>query len=239
MRTSPLIVLNTAALLMTGAALAASTPETLNLDEPWSCTAGDPISVEDASEGLGSMLMQIPGYSTCESAEFYCDELTTSDEILIDVKLPTELPNPHWVGDIGLLADVPSANLHNSWVGMAILTGLPTDEWVTVSIPATENLLTAFSGGCSDARIKIALNTSAPNVQIDNIRFRSDTSSMLMSISEDADDGQFDPSLSAIPSGWSTVGERSGKLYSGSYQISAWGGTWKRPHHNSFQIRTQ
>lgn len=218
------VVIITSSSLLASLASAAETPDTLSLDAPWRCTAGAPISTADASEGLGAMRMQTPGYSLCTSTAFSCDEITTSDQILIDVKLPSSLPNPYWVGDVALYAEVPSAGLYNAWVGMSILTGLPQGEWTTISIAPTPAMLAALSGSCSDAVFKFSLNTSAPNVLIDNIRFQSEGFSMLMSIEEDADDGQFDPSFVAIPSGWSTVGEGDGGLYSGSYQISDWGG---------------
>lgn len=221
---SRFVVTVSALLLTSGQALAAETPETLSLDTPWACSGGNPISSTDRTEGTASMKMRAAGYSACQSEAFSCADITTSDEILIDVKLPSYLPNPYWVGDIGLFAEVPSAGLYNAWVGMSILTGLPTNEWVTISIAPTQAMLTALAGNCSDARIKFALNTSAQNVLVDNIRFKSTSFTMSMPVETNEDDGQFDPSLTTLPYGWSTVGERNNILYAGSYNPAEWGG---------------
>jgi hypothetical protein len=224
MKLAPVIVTLSSLVLFSGLALGAQTPGTLSLDTPWACSGGSPVSISDRTEGIASMQMRSAGYSACQSQAFSCDEITTSDEILIDVKLPTTLPNPYWVGDVSLYVEVPSAGLYNDWVGMSILTGLPKGQWVTISIAPTGAMLTALAGNCGDARIKFALNTSAQNVLIDNIRFKSTAFSMTMPIEANEDDGQFDPSLTTLQYGWSTVGERNNILYSGSYNPSDWGG---------------
>lgn len=224
MQLVPFVVTVSSLALLCGSALAAQTPATLSLDDPWACNGGNPISNADRTEGTASMQMNSAGYSACQSETFYCEDITTSDELLIDVKLPPELPNPYWVGDVGLFVDVPSAGLYNAWVGMSLLTGLPTGEWVTISIAPTQEMLAALAGDCSDARIKFALNTSAQDVLLDNIRFKSTSFSMSMPVEENEDDGQFDPSLTALPYGWSIVGERNNILYGGSYNPEDWGG---------------
>lgn len=221
---SRFVVTLSALLFTSGHALAAGTPATLSLDTPWACSGGNPISSSDRSEGTAAMKLRAAGYSACQSQAFSCADITTSDEILVDVKLPSYLPNPYWVGDIGLFVEVPSKAVYNAWVGMSILTGLPTNEWVTVSIAPTQEMLTALAGNCSDARIKFALNTSAQNVLVDNIRFKSNGFSMSMSVEANEDDGQFDPSFISLPYGWSTVGERNNMLYAGSYNPAEWGG---------------
>lgn len=203
----------------------------LGLDTPWPCTAGNPTSSADKSEGLASMKFGTSGYSLCTSPTMACSGFSlTSEELLVDVKLPATLPNPWWVGDLSLYVEVPSATVYNSWVGMALLTGLPTNQWTTVRIPATQTMMAALRSGCGDAKLKFALNTSAPGVLVDNIRFGGSSGpqnppvEMLMSVESDQDDGQFDPSLSSLPYGWSTQGERDNALYVGSYAIDEWGG---------------
>lgn len=224
MQLMPFVVTLSSTLLVSGTLLAAQSPATLSLDSPWACSGGNPISSYERTEGTASMQMRTAGYSMCQSETFSCGEITTSEEILIDVKLPTTLPNPYWVGDVGLFVEVPSAGLYNAWVGMSILTDLPKGQWVTISIAPTPAMLNALAGNCSDARFKFALNTSAQNILIDNIRFKSESFSMSVSIAEDEDDGQFDPSLTTLPYGWSTVGERNNILYSGAYNPNDWGG---------------
>lgn len=220
-----------AILLVAAAASATNSSAVLGLDAPWSCTAGNPIAnAADKTQGAASTQFRAAGYGLCTSPAMACQDIAvTSSEILFDIKLPKTLPNPWWVGDLSLYVEVPSANVYNAWVGRTDLTGLPTNQWVTVSIPATTTMLNALKGNCADAKWKFALNTSAVGVLVDNIRFAGDVappepSEMSLTISDDGDDGQFDPSTSVIPAGWSAQGEYSNTLYLGSYNIAEWGG---------------
>lgn len=217
--------------LSTSAAYASDSSAVLGLDSPWRCDAGNPrTNPADKTQGQASMQFTTPGYGLCTSPLIRCEDLDiTGEELLFDIKLPTNLSNPWWVGDLSLYVEVPSANVFNAWVGRTELTGLPVGQWVTVNIPATPTMLAALSGNCGDATLKFALNTSATGVSIDNIRFSGDVTpvepvEMQLTVTDDADDGQFDPSTSVIPAGWSVKGERSNLLYMGSYNIAEWGG---------------
>ncbi|MGE5784009.1 MAG: hypothetical protein ACM3ZE_05435 [Myxococcales bacterium] len=214
--------------LSTSVAAATGSSAALGVDTPWSCTSGNPIANSaDKTQGTASMQFLSAGYGLCTSPAMNCADFShISDEILVDVKLPSVLPNPWWVGDLSLYVEAPSASVYNSWIGMAPLLGLPKDQWSTISIPATDTLLKVLRGTCSDAVVKFALNTSAVGVLVDNIRFAGDEPpvEMVLPLTEDGDDGQFDPSLSALPTGWSAQGERSNVLYVGAYNIDDWGG---------------
>lgn len=217
------------ALVLGSGVASASSASVLGLDSPWSCSAGNPTAnTADKTQGSASVLFRDAGYSLCSSPKIACNDLSlVSSEILFDVKLPQNLPNPWWVGDLSLYVEVPSANVYNAWVGRTDLTGLPTNQWVTVSIPATQEMINALSGNCTDAVWRFAVNTSAPGVLVDNIRFAGDVAppvSQELTITDDGDDGQFDPSTSVIPAGWSAQGEYNNVLYAGSYNIADWGG---------------
>lgn len=219
----------TLALILTNSpTYASNSAAALGLDSPWSCDAGNPrTNTTEKTQGQASMQFTTAGYGLCTSPRIRCEDVAiTGDELWFDVKLPKHLSNPWWVGDLSLYVEVPSANVFNAWVGRTELTGLPVDQWVTVSIAATPTLLQALGGSCADARLKFALNTSATGVSIDNIRFSRDVTpvEMELTVTDDANDGQFDPSTSVIPTGWSAQGERSNLLYMGSYNIAEWGG---------------
>ncbi len=219
----------TLAILLGAAGASANSDASLGLDTPWSCTAGNPTAnATDKTEGSASMLFRAAGYGLCTSPAIVCNDLSlASDEILFDVKLPQTLPNPWWVGDLSLYVEVPSANVYNAWVGRTDLTGLPTNQWVTVKIAATPTMMNALSGNCTDAQWKFALNTSAVGVLVDNIRFAGEVTApveMQLTIADDGDDGQFDPSTYLIPGGWSAQGEHSNTLFMGSYNVAEWGG---------------
>jgi hypothetical protein len=219
------------ALVLGSGVASASSASVLGLDSPWTCSAGSPIAnTADKTQGSASVKFRDAGYSLCSSPKIACNDLSlVSNEILFDVKLPQNLPNPWWVGDLSLYIEVPSANVYNAWVGRTDLTGLPTNQWVTVSIPATQEMVSALSGNCTDAIWRFAVNTSAPGVLVDNIRFAGDVVtptpvSQELTITADGDDGQFDPSTSVIPAGWGPQGEYGNVLYAGSYSIQDWGG---------------
>ncbi|MBN2340758.1 MAG: hypothetical protein JXX29_11240 [Deltaproteobacteria bacterium] len=84
----------------------------------WSSTTAGITSLIDGAEH--AIQVDTTGFSFIDSRDFDTSELgMVSDTLVIDVKLPSPLPNPYWKGDMQLAATCSGENMFNVWVGQA------------------------------------------------------------------------------------------------------------------------
>jgi CubicO group peptidase (beta-lactamase class C family) len=132
-----------------------------------------------AIEGAGSLSLlggnfveiRSPQVST---ADIRAQSLTgTPSTLAFDLQIPTQQPNPYWVGGAQLFIDIPSANINHLYIGQVELTPLPRGSFTTLSYALPQSVRTAIAGTYSDVRINIALNINSgtPAYLLDNLRF--------------------------------------------------------------------
>jgi hypothetical protein len=108
------------------------------------------------------------------SADIRAQSLTgTPSSLAFDLLIPTQQPNPYWIGAAQLYIDIPSANIYHLYIGQVELTPLPRGSFTTLSYVLPQSVRTAIAGTHSDVRINIALNVNAgtPAHLLDNLRF--------------------------------------------------------------------
>gem|GEM_PF-2763732 len=91
----------------------------------------------------------------------------------LDVFVPGNQPNPYWMGAVQMYAECPSAGAYSVYLGQVELTGLPQNQFSTISFNVPSNILNILNGNYSDFVFKIALNVNegTPPTLFDNLHF--------------------------------------------------------------------
>jgi len=151
----------------------------LGFEDPssWSVSAGTATSSGDAVQGEASLALTGPGWRTFESVPFGPLPGNVDEDVTVELRLPAQQPNPWWYGQVQLYVDAPSVGLYNSYVGAAELTGLPLEEFVTLTFTLAPWQQSALAAGPSDFVARLALNVphDAPGTYLfDDLRFADD-----------------------------------------------------------------
>ena len=145
----------------------------------WSTTTVGAVLAQSSTHSQGASSLSIHpsnknGYTPIASVP-----LTTlsgvSTVLALDIMLPTQQPNPRWLGTVQMYLNCPSRSIFSQFLAQAELTGKPLNVWNTISFPLTNAQVSGLlSAGYSDLTITIMLNVQVPTTGsyfIDNLRF--------------------------------------------------------------------
>lgn len=143
----------------------------------WSSTTAD-LRAEgtEITQGTASLGVQASGYAEILSRAFDPAELGAVSSVLsVDVFVPTEQPNPYWMGAIQAYATCPAVGIYDAYLGQEDLTFLFRGEFNTVEFPPLPaEVVTAFSTPGQACWFKLALNVNDGSGEhlLDNLAFR-------------------------------------------------------------------
>ncbi len=112
----------------------------------------------------GSSALAIPagGYREIRSRAFSTSGLSgVTPKLALSVYIPSNQPNPTWVGDVQAFFSCPSIGLNNVPVGQVILTNLFYGEYNRIKFNLPANVVSALTTSHSDAQFSFALNVGA------------------------------------------------------------------------------
>ena len=145
----------------------------------WSTTTVGAVLAQSSTHSQGASSLSVRpsnknGYTPIASVP-----LTTlsgvSTALALDIMLPTQQPNPRWLGTVQMYLNCPSRSIFSQFLAQAELTGKPLNVWNTISFPLTNAQVSGLlSAGYSDLTITIVLNVQVPTTGtyfIDNLRF--------------------------------------------------------------------
>jgi hypothetical protein len=124
----------------------------------------------------GASAMAVNGSGFIEISSIAMDARTlpgVTSHLAYDLFIPTNPPNPFWIGATQLYVSVPSVGIYNQFIAQIELTGKPLGAFSTMSFTLPTNVVTALRGASSDVTFKITLNVNRhpqPFV-LDNMRF--------------------------------------------------------------------
>jgi hypothetical protein len=143
--------------------------------EGWSSTnAALALNSTQHTQGCFGIDVGGGGYRTLVSAPFQTPIAGSTQTLRLDVFVPTNPPNPYWLGAVQMYATCPSANTFNAYIGQVELTGKPLGQFSTLTFPLPAQVVTLLSGTHPDCFFSIAVNanqTPTPPV-LDNLRFQ-------------------------------------------------------------------
>ena len=95
--------------------------------------------------------------------------------LALDLRLPSQQPNPFWYGFAQVFVSVPSKGINNVQLGQHELTGRPLNQFMRLDFNLSQDLVNKLSaGGYNDFRAKVVLNVpsnATGTYLLDNLRF--------------------------------------------------------------------
>jgi hypothetical protein len=141
----------------------------------WTPTAGSVSTVSSPiTEGSAALSWSGIAYAEIQSTPLTQAQAPVGNTIKVDLRLPTQQPNPYWLGVAQVFLSVPSKNVNNAIIGSIELTGLPLGTYQTLTFTVPQWVKTALQGQTySDLRVKVALNVNQGSGAhtLDNFRF--------------------------------------------------------------------
>jgi hypothetical protein len=145
-------------------------------DGGWSSSQGAvTLSTSIKSEGTASLRV-VPTQGWTELVSIPTSVVGSGaigSTLKLDVRLPTQQPNPYFRGQVGVLISIPSASITDLYLGQASLDSATLGQFSTVSVPLPAKVRRLLGYGVADVKLKVQLNVS-PNTNayyLDNIRF--------------------------------------------------------------------
>ena len=141
----------------------------------WGASAGSLATVSSPiTQGSFALQWSNIAYAEIQSAALSQAEAPIGGSLAYDLRLPTQQPNPYWLGVTQVLLSVPSRGVYNAFIGSRDLTGLSLGTYHTITLNIPQWVRTALQGATySDLTVKIVLNVnqgSGPHL-LDNFRF--------------------------------------------------------------------
>ena len=129
----------------------------------WTVTSGTGVFQQTTlaslvAEGAAALLIKPQGYTMIQSRPFSTRAIRGLDTLRMQVRIPQNLGNPNWPGDLQIFLTVPSANQWRQPIGQAVFQGLPQGQFIPVAMPIPTGLKTVLNGNYDDAFLELALN---------------------------------------------------------------------------------
>jgi len=127
------------------------------------------------TEGITSLGITTPsGWNEVTSPSFGTAGLTpVGSSLLLDFFVSRQQPQPSWLGTLAVLISIPSAGIHNQWLGQSDLSGLPLGAFSTLSFALPPSVVSALDAAPVDVSLQIDLNVNGGSGPyfLDNVRF--------------------------------------------------------------------
>lgn len=141
----------------------------LSMDHPadWSApgvtmTAGTP-SVDPGTalvvEGDGYIPITAAPFSTSDYQRLF-GAPTDPTRLVVYVRVPSDQPNPYWIGAVQAYISAPSANLHDVYLGQVELTEFPVGSFWKASYELPSGVLAMLAGAHDDVELRFSLNVN-------------------------------------------------------------------------------
>ncbi len=140
----------------------------------WTPSSGQ-VSLNTVSYTQGQASLEVPGsgYLTLLSAPIATNTMPQSGSTMaFDLWIGSQQPNPYWIGQAQLVASCPSAGMYNVYMGAVELTGLPFNQFSTLSFSLPAMVQQVISEQHSDFQLTLVLNTNSGSgpYLLDNLR---------------------------------------------------------------------
>jgi hypothetical protein len=143
-------------------------------DQLWSTTASTSMSTT-ATVGTTAQKVCGTGFRTLESPTFNPRTFSwISRRLAVDVRIPTNMPNPYWLGAVQVTY-LNRSKAVTQFLGQVELTGLGLGEWTTVSFTLPDSVYQALQVDAGGTSIQVAINADLAGggecFLFDNVRF--------------------------------------------------------------------
>jgi hypothetical protein len=141
--------------------------------QQWSSSA--PLSLNTAyrTDGQRSLNVGGGGYRTLTSAVLPGSVVGGKREILVDVFVPENQPDPYYAGAVQTFLTCPSRQVFSEFVNQVELTDMPRGQFNTTVHAISTTLRNRLGSNPSDCRLTISLNANSTptSYALDRLRF--------------------------------------------------------------------
>ncbi|WP_437685514.1 hypothetical protein [Sorangium sp. So ce176] len=127
------------------------------------------------TEGIRALRIGTPNaWNQIKSAPFSAAGLApVGNKLKLDFFTSPVQPNPSWLGAVAVQISIPSAGIHNQFVGTTNLSPLDQNAFSTFTYTLAAPTVTALNASPSDVSLTIELNVNAGSGPyfVDNLRF--------------------------------------------------------------------
>ncbi|MFC1642261.1 hypothetical protein ACFL5O_06185, partial [Myxococcota bacterium] len=131
---------------------------------------------EFRTQGTAALGIEGSGYALVQSRPFVAAEEigSATDQLSVDVLIPSAQPDPHWLGALQLYVTCPAHELFDAHQGQVELTPLFVDEFNTVTFTLSEPAVEALNDEAAWCSLGLALNANSGSGRyvLDNLAFR-------------------------------------------------------------------
>jgi hypothetical protein len=125
------------------------------------------------TQGCGALGIGGSGYMPITGMSFSTAGMSLNTALSVDLFIPTNQPNPFWLGALQMYLSCPSGNVFNQYIGQVELTGRPQNQYSTLRFPLPAQVSSTLARGLGDCFFSFALNVNQTNRTwaLDNLRF--------------------------------------------------------------------
>ncbi len=159
----------------TGGAPQTTAERIFSFDElaDWMSSQTTLVSNAEATEGEGSL--QIPdAFAELFSSEFPATDVSVSDRILLDLKVPQSVSGQNLGGGVDVHVSCPSVALWDHYVGSIGFWDKPSDLWLSGAVTVPQSVRDALATTAQDCSIKLRVdiyNSAGGEILLDHLRF--------------------------------------------------------------------
>lgn len=110
-------------------------------------------------EGDGYIPITAAPFSTSDYQRLF-GAPTEPTRLVVYVRVPSDQPNPYWIGAVQAYISAPSANLHDVYLGQVELTEFPVGSFWKASYELPSGVLAMLAGAHDDVELRFALNVN-------------------------------------------------------------------------------
>jgi hypothetical protein len=140
----------------------------------WSATnASLSLVTSPITQGCGALGINGQGFMPINGASFATSAIVTNQALSVDLFIPSNQPNPSWLGALQMYLTCPSGNVFNQFIGQVELTGKPQNQYSTLRFPLPSATMATLTQPLSDCSFGFGLNVNQTNGTwiLDNLRF--------------------------------------------------------------------
>jgi len=149
----------------------------LGLEDPvdWTTTtAGASVSLVTSplTQGCGALGITGQGFISVAGDTFSTVGLNVKPAASVDLFIPTNQPNPYWIGAAQMFLTCVSGGVNNQYVGQVELTGKPVGAFSTLRFPLSTQVQANLRRGLTDCSFSFGLNVNQTGRKwiLDNLR---------------------------------------------------------------------
>ncbi len=124
-------------------------------------------------QGCGALGIRGHGYIPIEGAPFTASGLSLRPALSVDLFMPSDQPNPYYLGALQMYLTCPSVNAFSQYIGQVELTGKPQNRYSTLRFPLPSAVTATLQRAPADCFFSLALNVNDTGRTwiLDNLRF--------------------------------------------------------------------